>query len=205
MEERGVTTFLPDSGQRQTPAPDSPAGQALAAAREGRTLTEEQWAALPLNNDKHISHLAFTYDPAQDAYRCPMGQRLAFLRTSCKQAKWGQAQRRQYGGCPACAGCPQAARCCKDAAKGRIVNRDQYEPCRERLRARMGSAPGQDRYRLRKQTVEPRFGQIKHVLGLRRFMRRGLDAVRTEWLMACTVVNIGILLRSWDRVAAVLG
>ena len=205
MEECGVTAFLPDNGQRETPAPDSPTGQALAAVREGRTLTEEQWAALPLNNDKHISHLAFTYDPAQDAYRCPMGQMLPFVRTSSKQAKWGQVYRLQYGGCPACANCPRAGQCCKNPAQGRVVNRDQYEPCRERLRARMGSEHGRSRYRLRKQTVEPRFGQIKHALGLRRFMRRGLDAVRTEWLMACTAVNIGILLRCWDKVAAVLG
>jgi hypothetical protein len=166
MEAGGVTAYLPDSNQREAPAPDSPAGQALAAAREGRTLTEEQWAALPLNNDKHISHLAFTYDPAADAYRCPMGQMLPFQRASCKQAKWGQVYRNQYGGCPACASCPKAGQCCKNPAQGRIVNRDQYEPCRERLRERMGSDHGRSRYRLRKQTVEPRFGQIKHALAL---------------------------------------
>jgi len=205
MEACGVTAYLPDSNRREVPAPESPAGQALAAAREGRALREEQWAALPLNNDKHISHVAFTYDPARDAYRCPMGQMLPFVRTSCKQARWGQVYRSQYGGCPACASCPRAAQCCRNPAQGRIVNRDQYEPCRERLRTRMGSEEGRSRYRLRKQTVEPRFGQIKHVLGLRRFLRRGLEAVRTEWLMACTAVNIGILLRCWDRVAAVMG
>jgi hypothetical protein len=52
--------------------------------------------------------------------------------------------------------------------------------------------------------VEPRIGQVKHVLGLRRFLRRGLEAVSTEWSLACTAVNLGILLSHWEEVAAVL-
>ena len=68
----------------------------------------------------------------------------------------------------------------------------------------MNEDAGRARYRLRRQTVEPRIGQIKHVLGLRRFVRRGLEAVRTEWALACTAVNVGILLKHWEEVAAVL-
>ena len=36
------------------------------------------------------------------------------------------------------------------------------------------------RYRLRKQTVEPVLGQIKHACGFRQFLLRGLDKVRAE-------------------------
>ena len=46
------------------------------------------------------------------------------------------------------------------------------------------------RYRLRKQIVEPVFGQIKHARGFRQFLLRGLDKVRAEWAMICTVHNI---------------
>ncbi len=60
------------------------------------------------------------------------------------------------------------------------------------------------RYHLRRQTVEPRIGQIKHVLGVRRFLHRGLEAVRTEWSMVCTVVNMGVLLRNWTEVQKIL-
>ena len=38
--------------------------------------------------------------------------------------------------------------------------------------------------------MEPAFGTIKHVLGYRRFMQRGLTAVDTEWQLICTAVNI---------------
>src|SRR5215213_4363010 len=46
------------------------------------------------------------------------------------------------------------------------------------------------RYRLRKQVVEPVFGQIKHARGFRQFLLRGLDQVRAEWAMICTVHNL---------------
>jgi transposase len=46
------------------------------------------------------------------------------------------------------------------------------------------------RYRLRKQIVEPVFGQIKHARGFRQFLLRGLDKVRGEWAMICTAHNL---------------
>lgn len=46
------------------------------------------------------------------------------------------------------------------------------------------------RYRLRKQTVEPVFGQIKQARGFRQFLLRGLDKVRAEWSLICTAHNL---------------
>ncbi len=46
------------------------------------------------------------------------------------------------------------------------------------------------RYRLRKQVVEPVFGQIKECRGFRRFQLRGLDQVRAEWSLICTAHNL---------------
>lgn len=46
------------------------------------------------------------------------------------------------------------------------------------------------RYRLRKQTVEPVFGQIKQARGFRQFSLRGLDKVRGEWALVCTAHNL---------------
>jgi transposase len=45
-------------------------------------------------------------------------------------------------------------------------------------------------YRLRKQTVEPVFGQIKQARGFRQFLLRGLDKVKAEWALICTVHNL---------------
>jgi len=45
-------------------------------------------------------------------------------------------------------------------------------------------------YHLRKVTVEPVFGQIKQARGFRQFLLRGLDNVKAEWAMLCTVHNL---------------
>lgn len=57
---------------------------------------------------------------------------------------------------------------------------------REKLRAGGWESP----YRLRKQTVEPVFGQIKEARGFRRFLHRGLAKVRAEWRLVCTAHNL---------------
>ncbi len=190
MEERGIDCYLPDAGQNSEAAPPAEAAQeALARAREGRGLSESQWQALPRNRQGLIDRSSFVYDRKKDEYRCPAGQALVFLRTSQDRKKWGTAKRRQYGGSAACAGCVHAKWCCKNSDKGRLISRDQYEDHRERLRRRMGTEEGREIYRRRKYTVEPRIGHLKHNLGVRRFMRRGLEKVKTEWIMACSAVK----------------
>jgi hypothetical protein len=46
------------------------------------------------------------------------------------------------------------------------------------------------RYAQRKITVEPVFGHVKHNRGYRRFTRRGLPAVDSEWKLICTTSNL---------------
>ena len=45
-------------------------------------------------------------------------------------------------------------------------------------------------YRLRKQVVEPVFGQIKQARGFHQFLLRGVKKVRAEWAMICTTHNL---------------
>ena len=56
-------------------------------------------------------------------------------------------------------------------------------------------------YRLRKQTVEPVFGQIKGARGFRRFLLRALAKVRGEWRLVCLTHNLLKLWRSGCRLA----
>jgi hypothetical protein len=215
LEQEGIQGYLPDAGASSGPRLTGSAAEAqaaavqaeaLQAARAGQPLSEAQWVALPRDGNGRIDKSAFTYDAAQDAYRCPAGHALPVLRSSRDPKKWGVAERKQYGfaGNPPCAPCVHASSCCANPARGRTINRDQYESCRERLRARMDGEEGRKIYSRRRETVEPRFGEITHGLGVRRFLRRGLEKVRTEWTLVCTAVNVGILLRRWKEVAAVL-
>ena len=45
-------------------------------------------------------------------------------------------------------------------------------------------------YRLRKQVVEPVFGQIKQAMGFRQFLMRGLAKVKAEWQLVCLAHNL---------------
>ncbi len=49
------------------------------------------------------------------------------------------------------------------------------------------------RYRLRKITVEPVFGQIKQARGFRQFLLRGLERTRHEWALVCIAHNLNKL------------
>jgi transposase len=70
---------------------------------------------------------------------------------------------------------------------------------RAAMTAKLASDDDKARYGLRKQTVEPVFGQIKEVRGARRFMRRGLGACEAEWKLLCGTHN---LLKLWRYRAA---
>jgi transposase len=56
-----------------------------------------------------------------------------------------------------------------------------------RLKLRRGGY--RSRYRLRKQTVEPVFGQIKQARGFRQVLLRGLANVAQEWSLVCLAHN----------------
>ncbi len=63
-------------------------------------------------------------------------------------------------------------------------------PLTRRMRTRLRRGGYRSRYRLRKHTVEPVFGQIKECRNFRRFLHRGLDKVRAEWQMLCVAHNL---------------
>lgn len=59
-----------------------------------------------------------------------------------------------------------------------------------KMRRKLKRAGWRTRYRLRKQIVEPVFGQIKQARGFRQFLLRGMEKVGAEWAMICTAHNI---------------
>lgn len=64
------------------------------------------------------------------------------------------------------------------------------QPRTRAMRRRLARGGHRSRYRLRKQTVEPVFGQIKQARGFRQFLLRGLDKTRGEWSLICMVHNL---------------
>ena len=68
-------------------------------------------------------------------------------------------------------------------------------PLTQAMRRKLKQAGWRTRYRLRKQIVEPVFGQIKQAPGFRQFLLRGVEKVRAEWALICTAHNLTKLAR----------
>lgn len=66
----------------------------------------------------------------------------------------------------------------------------------ERMKRKLRTTRGRAVYGLRKELVEPVFGQIKQARGFRQFLLRGLNKVKGEWALICTTHNILKLWRS---------
>ena len=60
----------------------------------------------------------------------------------------------------------------------------------ERMRHRLQTKEGKAIYALRKSTVETVFGVIKHVIGFRQLLLRGLQKAKGEWSLVCLAYNL---------------
>jgi transposase len=63
-------------------------------------------------------------------------------------------------------------------------------PLTQAMRKKIDAGGFETPYRLRKQVVEPVFGQIKQARGFRQFLLRGVGKVRAEWAMICVAHNL---------------
>jgi hypothetical protein len=82
----------------------------------------------------------------------------------------------------------------------------------DRMRRKLRTKQGRQRYGLRKELSEPVFGQIKQARGFRQFLLRGKEKVNGEWQLICIGHNLLKLFgarnaglvgeESWDQVAA---
>ena len=76
--------------------------------------------------------------------------------------------------------------------RGRIPS---HLSTRDRMRRKLQTKRGRQRYALRMRTVEPVFGQIKQGRGFRQFLLGGLEKVGGEWSLICTGHNLLKLFR----------
>jgi transposase len=199
METRDVEFY--------TPVESSVPGEGNPAKRDDpqQPVAAEEWAKLPRNGRKRLAKSSFVYDVRADCYYCPLGKLLKYEETKKEQRGSGLALVRIYR-CRDCEGCPLAASCRDPKAKrGRSISRDQHEPLRERMAERMNSAEGKATYRRRMHSAETPFGYIKRVMGVRQFLLRGLEKVRTEWMWVCLAYNLKKLLGAAGQLRAASG
>jgi len=190
MEERNVTFFTPmepSQPQEGNPARRDDPSQPVA---------EADWPRLPRNAKKQLAKSCFIYAEGDDCYYCPQGRVLRYAGLQ-KDIRNGQAITIRVYRCEHCENCRLSTVCrSPKARRGRMIYRDQYEPLREATAQRMQTAEGRATYARRMHGAETPFAHIKAVMGVRQFLLRGLENVRTEWRWVCTAFNLDKLLRA---------
>lgn len=197
LEERDIEFLAP--AESHQPQPGNPACRGDAR----QAVPEEQWAALPRNSQRKLDKSCFVYDAQADQYYCPQGRPLLYEQTKREWHNRVRRERRVYRS-EDCSGCPLAAACLSGRGKrgSRTINRDQHEEVRERMAVRMAHPEARKRYNQRPRIAETPFGILKSVMGLRQFLLRGLEKVKTEWCWAATAFNIMKLVRGIGRLRA---
>ena len=183
LDERGITAYIPLEKRHDTP--ENPAHRPDPSV----PVPEADWGRLPRNPATgKLDRAAFIYVEKGDSYRCPQGRRLPFFRQQ-KPKKHDGVAAAVYR-CESCADCPLAGECLSGKAGPRTVTRDPYEPLREAMDARLRTAEGKEKYERRRWACETPFAVIKTVMGVRQFLLRGVEKVRTEWKWVCSAYNL---------------
>jgi transposase len=133
------------------------------------------------NQHTELPKSAFQWLPEERTYRCPEGHRLRF-RSRKTQSRTDYAIQLSLYTCPAehCLTCPQQPACTRTPKKGRTVSRMEHEELLDALRDRMATDQSKRLYKLRSQTVELNYADMKEHRGLRRFHGRGMLRVNAE-------------------------
>jgi transposase len=197
LEKRGVEFLTPAE------TPKSAEGNPAVRGDPRQPVPEAAWPKLPISpHTKKRDKSCFVFVPEEDLYYCPRATALAFEKTK-PDVRQGQKITLRVYRCAGWASCPLAGRCVSEKSQGgRTITRDCYTADRERHAAKMRTDDARTRYAHRFHAGETPFGWLKHVLGLRQFLLRGLEKVRLEWLWACTGYNLNKLIRAVRRLRA---
>ena len=183
-DERGIDAYIADKDMR------------------GRNpLYHNQCDKKPASRkQKYFKASDFRYDEETNSCQCPAGK-LMWL-ASDDYILNGEHYRRFVGYLDHCRVCPFQSQCMRKTPKeqGRQVSIKKGVEFNEPrpldlMKEKVDSKDGRDRYSARMGMIEPVFAHIKHNLGLRRLSLRGLDKVRGQWLLFCTVYNLGKIQR----------
>jgi transposase len=188
-EKEGITVYAPPRKAEVFKAEVAKAeGEKVEMAKaDGEKAAGDKAAQPPQPNGPapkaaKLPKEAFRYDSVAKVYYCPQGKRLEeATRTTLKRQNGIELPvivHRASG--QDCQGCPQQQRCTSNPKKGRVVKRYEGEEALERLEQRMQEPANQQVYKLRCQTVELGYADIKEHRGLRVFRCFGRQRARAQ-------------------------
>jgi len=128
---------------------------------------------------QYFSRDQFSYDRQNDTWHCPAGEVLKLFKTSKTR------QKKEYR-TQACPTCPLKSQC-TEAAR-RVIVRSFHEDDREAMHQRAMADPSW--MKLRREVAEHPFGTLKWLMGIPRFLVRGLLKAKAELALSITGYNL---------------
>lgn len=142
-----------------------------------------------------FSECCFRYDAANDCFLCPAGHTLTRSQyRPDKDAYRYRASRKVCQSCPARA-------MCTSATAGRSISRQVRQPILDRATARMKTAEGNAKAKLRRWRMEGSFARSVR-FGYKRARARGLRNMRIQDFLVAAAQNLLILLKTTARTLA---
>lgn len=130
------------------------------------------------------------YNPEQDHYICPMGQKMAYIGDRKRKTTTGFEQATRLYKAKNCQNCPLNGACHKSQHDRIIQINVNLERQKQQAEQLLKSEEGVAKRKKRCFDVEPVFGNIKANHGFRRFMLRGKQKVEIEWGLIAIAQNI---------------
>jgi hypothetical protein len=149
----------------------------------GKAMGDEDWEKKGTKG-RFAKH-EFRYNEQRDAYLCPAGQWLHY--SDRGQDSRGRPYRRYRT--PACAQCAVRAQC-TTRRRGRRITRYAGDEYKEAMAIVLAQPRARAVYGQRMLIAETVYAELRERLGLRRFRRRRLGAVRAEFGLYCIAFNL---------------
>ena len=150
-----------------------------------------------IDEDSAFHKKNFKYNKKKDAYLCPNNRELKFVRKITDDT----GNKFFYYRCSSCRRCKYFG-VCTTSPKGRSIKIYENEHLIHAMRKKLNTPTGKLIYKMRKTIVEPVLGNIKHNLGFRQFLLRGLNKVKAEFSLiaiAHNLLKIAKFIRKQDR------
>jgi transposase len=167
------------------------AGITLYGPCQENDYSEKNGKKKQSNQHTQLPKSSFLWLAREQAYQCPEGHRLPFTKTQTQRRADYSVKLSFYTCAPThCQACPRQATCTSAPHKGRTVSRMENEELLDALRLRMERGEIKRLYKLRSQTVELNFADLKEHRGLRRFHGRGPHRATAEVAAHVLVHNL---------------
>ena len=132
----------------------------------------------------------FPYNQEKDEFTCPAGHPMTYRETRPYKTRNGYLSERRFYEYDQCETCPLKPQCTKAKGNRRIQVSFKLRAYQQQARQNLLSERGVELRKKRAVDVETPFGNIKHNMGFRRFLLRGMKKVETEWGLVCMAHNM---------------